>query len=59
MPWSPSQASAKSKKANTPKKKRMWSDVADSVLAKTGDEARAIKTANGVIKKRSKKRKKK
>ena len=55
MPWKPSQASSKTKKAKSPKAKRQWAHVADQVLAKTGDEARAIRTANGVIKRRKKK----
>lgn len=49
MPWSPSDASSKTRKANTPKKQRQWSDVANSVLDRTGDDAQAIRTANGVI----------
>lgn len=54
MPWKSSQAKGKTRKANTPKKQRMWKDIANSVLAKTGDEARAIRTANGVVKRRRK-----
>ncbi len=49
MPWKPSDASSKTKKANTPSKKRQWSDVGNKVLAKTGDDARAIKEANAVV----------
>ena len=51
MPWVPSDAAAKNRKADTPKKKRQWSDIANSVLQRTGDEGRAVKTANGVLKK--------
>lgn len=54
MPWAAKDATGKTKKAKTPKQKRMWKDVANSVLTKTGDEARAIQTANGVLKKRAK-----
>lgn len=54
MPWKSSDASGKTRKAKTPKSMRMWKDIANNVLAKTGDEGRAIATANGVIKKRSK-----
>lgn len=51
MPWTPSDGPSRhTKKAKTPKLKRQWSDVANSVLAKTGDEARAVREANGVIK---------
>jgi len=56
MPWQSSDAKRHDKKANTPKRQRQWSNVANSVLAKTGDEARAVRTANGVIKKSAKKR---
>ena len=56
MPWAPSDASGKTKKASTPKKKRQWRDVANSVLAKSGDEGRAIREANAVVgRKRAKK----
>jgi hypothetical protein len=55
MPWAPKDASAKTKKAKTPKAKRQWRDVANSVLAKTGDEGRAIREANAVVKRRKKK----
>ncbi len=50
MPWTPDDGPARhDKKADTPKKKRQWADVANSVLARTGDEAQAVRTANGVI----------
>lgn len=49
MPWPPSDATRHTKKANTPKKKRQFSDVANSVLAKTGDEGRAIREANAAV----------
>jgi len=49
MPWSPSDAPKHTKKANTPKKKRQFSDVANSVLASTGDEGRAIREANAAV----------
>ncbi len=52
MPWTPKDASSKTKKAKSPKAKRQWSDVANSVLKRTGDEARAIKSANAVVKRR-------
>lgn len=54
MPWQPAESEAKTRKANTPKKQRQWRDVANGVLAKTGNDARAIRTANGVIKKGAK-----
>lgn len=49
MPWTAADASKKTRKANTPKKQRQWAHVADSVLARTGDEGQAVRTANGVI----------
>lgn len=52
MPWTPKDASRKTKKANSPKAKRQWAHVADKVLAKTGDEGRAIREANAVVKRR-------
>lgn len=53
MPWSPSDGPARhTKKANTAGKKRQWSSVANSVLAKTGDEGRAVRTANAAVAKR-------
>jgi len=57
MPWKPSDASSKTKKANTPSRKRQWAHVADKVLADTGDEARAIREANGAIKRHPSKKK--
>ncbi len=51
MPWTPKQAMGKTKKANTPKQKKTWSKVANAVLKKSDDDAKAIKIANSVIKK--------
>jgi hypothetical protein len=49
MPWQPTDASKKTHKANTPRLRRMWSHIANGVLAKTGNDAKAIQEANGVI----------
>ena len=49
MPWTPADATRHTKKATTPKKKRQFRDVANSVLAKTGDEGRAIREANAAV----------
>ena len=54
MPWKPADASRKTKKAKSPTAKRQWAHVADKVLAKTGDEGRAIREANSVVKRRRK-----
>ena len=49
MPWSARDAKRKTRKATTPKKKRQWARVANSVLKRTGDDARAIRAANAVL----------
>jgi hypothetical protein len=49
MPWTPKDATRHTKKAKSAKAKRQWSDVADSVLTRTGDEGRAIREANAVV----------
>lgn len=49
MPWKPSDAAGKTHLADTSRRKRMFADVADSVLAKTGDDGRAIREANAVV----------
>jgi hypothetical protein len=49
MPWDKGDARGHTKKANTPKKKRQWSDVANSVLQRTHDEGRAVREANAVV----------
>ncbi len=48
MPWNPSDAARHDK--NAAGRSKQWADIANSVLKKTGDEARAVRTANGVIK---------
>jgi len=53
MPWKPSDAPAKTKKADTPKKKRMWADIATRLKAAGASDQSAIMQANGVLKKRS------
>lgn len=52
MPWSPQDAPRHTKKAATPKKQQQWRDVANSVLAKTGNEGRAVREANAVVKRK-------
>ncbi len=49
MPWTPSDAARKTRKASSAKKKRQWRDVANGVLKKTGNEGRAIREANAVV----------
>lgn len=52
MPWTAKDATAKTKKADTPKKKRMWAEIADNLLKSGKSEGAAIRIANGVVKKR-------
>jgi hypothetical protein len=56
MPWTGADASRHTKKAQSSKKKKTWSKVANSVLRKTGNEGRAIREANAVVKKSTKKK---
>lgn len=44
------------KKANTPKKRRQWQHVEDSMLARGASRGTAVRSANGVLKKRGRKR---
>lgn len=55
MPWSKNDAKRHTRKAKSPKAKRQWSHVANATLEKTGDEGRAVRAANAVVKKRKKK----
>lgn len=50
MPWTPSEAARHDKKAKGRKARKQWSDIANSVLRRTGNEGLAIREANGVIK---------
>jgi len=49
MPWTAADAQSHTKKANSPKRQRMWAEIANSVLSDTVDEARAIREANAAI----------
>lgn len=49
MPWTDADALRHTKKAKTPRLKAMWSNVANGVLKSTGDEARAVREANGAV----------
>lgn len=60
MPWTMESASKHTKKAGSAATKRQWAKTANAVLAKTGDEGRAVRIANAAVKKHpSKKRKQK
>lgn len=53
MPWTPdSGPSRHTKKSKSAAAKKQWSAVANSVLAKTQDEGRAVREANAVISRR-------
>ena len=49
MPWEAGDAARHDKGAKTAKQKRQWAHVANSTLAKTGDEGRAVRAANSVV----------
>jgi hypothetical protein len=49
MPWSPSEARAKTHLADTPRRQRMWVHVANGELERHGDDAVAIEAANAVV----------
>ena len=50
MPWSPDDAPSKTKRANTPAKKKQFSTVANKVLAESGDEGKALRIAKAAVK---------
>ena len=56
VPWTPKQATKHNHSVKSPKRKRQWSSVANSILEKTGDDARAIRGANSAVKKSQSKR---
>jgi hypothetical protein len=49
MPWTAEDAERHTKKADSAKRQRMWAEIANSVLAETGDEGRAIREANARV----------
>lgn len=57
MPWTAADAKGKTHKADTPAKQAAWAHVANSVLHKTGDEARAVREANAAVANIGKRRK--
>jgi hypothetical protein len=54
MPWTSKDATKHTKAAKSPAAKRQWAKVADSALAKSGDEGSAIRIANAAVNKRKK-----
>ncbi len=53
MPWKPADADRHTKLADKHWKQVIWAHVANDALKDTGNEARAIKEANAVIKRLS------
>lgn len=49
MPWKPGASKRFTKKANTAKKQRQWSHVADSALERGASEESAIRQASAVV----------
>lgn len=49
MPWSPADATKHNFKIKSDRHARMWADVANSILKRTGDEGRAIAGANSQV----------
>lgn len=51
MPWSPKDGPARhTRKANTPAKRKQWSDIANKVREESGDEGKAVRIANAAVK---------
>jgi len=53
MPWDTKDATRHTKKARTPKLKRMWQQIANSMLARDASERAAIRGANSQVAKRT------
>ena len=51
MPWQKTDAKRHTKKADTPKRQRQWSKVANSMLISGASEGSAVRAANAVVKK--------
>lgn len=49
MPWKPSDAPSHTKKADTPRRRRMWADVANSEKKRGLSDARCIRAADAAV----------
>jgi hypothetical protein len=49
MPWAPEDAPRHTCKADSGDLRQLWAEVANRILAETGDEGRAIRIANAVV----------
>lgn len=52
MPWDEDAAAGNTKKAKSPKSKKQWAEVANSVKQRGGSDVSAIKQANAVVARR-------
>jgi hypothetical protein len=50
MPWTPAEAHKHTHLADTPRRQRMFADIANSELQRHGDDGEAIRIASGVVK---------
>ncbi len=50
MPWTPKDARSHTRAAKTQAEKKAWSRVANRVLSQSGDESKAVRIANAVVK---------
>jgi hypothetical protein len=57
MPWKPKDARKKTHRAKTKKQQRQWARVSSTMLERGASEGVAVRAANGVIRRGSKKRK--
>ena len=57
MPWTFVSAKSHTHKADTPERQELWAKIANECLARTGDEARAIREANAAVAKTHKSKK--
>ena len=53
MQWTPDDAERHTHKATTPELKELWAKVANDCLERTGDEGRAIREANAVVRRQA------
>ena len=49
MPWSAKDATRHTKKASSPKKKRQWAHVSNSMLERGASEGAAVRAANAAV----------
>jgi hypothetical protein len=49
MPWAAADASKHTKRADTAALRKLWANVANEALERSGDEGSAIRQANAVV----------